>query len=473
MRDHHGTAREVLEALLQRTQRIDVDVIGRLVQQQHVALLLERQRQVQAVAFTAREHAALLLLVGAREVEARHVGPGVHLPVAEHDEVGAARDHLVDGLFGVDRLVLLIHIGQLDGRAHAERTARGLLQPHDHAEEGGLARTVGPDDAHDAGRRQRELQVLVQHAVAESLRHVVRLDHHVAQARAVGDEYFELLLLLLRVLVHHLVVGRQTRLGLGMAARGGHAHPLQLALEGLAALRLLLLLHGHAGGLLVEPARVVALPGDALAAIQLQDPARHVVEEIAVVGHGDHRTLVLLEMLFEPVDRLGVEVVRRLVEQQHVGLLQQQAAQRHAAALTAREHLHRLVGVGAAQGVHGAFQHAVQLPAVDLVDLFVQLALALDEPGHLLVVHRLAEFHVDLFVLLEQRHGRGAALFDHLADGLRVVEPGFLFKVSHRVTGREDHFALEILVQPGDDLHQRRLTRAVQADDADLGAVEE
>ena len=41
------------------------------------------------------------------------------------------------------------------------------------------------------------------------------------------------------------------------------------------------------------------------------------------------------------------------------------------------------------------------------------------------------------------------------------------------VTGRENHFALEILVQPGDDLHERRLTRAVQADDADLGAVEE
>ncbi len=189
--------------------------------------------------------------------------------------------------------------------------------------------------------------------------------------------------------------------------------------------------------------------------------------------HGDHRTLVLLEMLLEPVDRLGVEVVRRLVEQQHVGLLQQQAAQGHATAFAARQVFDRLVGIGTTQGVHRTFQHAVQLPAVALVDLLVQLALTFDQPGHRVVVHRLAQLLVDLLVLLQQRHGRRAALLDDLADRLRVVEPGFLFEVTHRVAGRKDHFALEVLVHSGDDLHQRRLARAVQTDDADLGAVEE
>ena len=254
MGDHHGAAREVFETLLQRTERIDVDVVGRLVQQQHVALLLERQRQMETVALAARQHAALLLLIGAGEIEARHVRAGVHLPVAQHNQVRAARNHFVNGFLRVDRLVLLVHIGQLHGRPHAERSARRRLQPHDHPEEGGLARTVGSDHAHDAGGRQRELQMLVQHPVAERLRHVVRLDHHVAQTRTVGYEYFEFLLFLLGVLVHHLVVGRQTGFRLGVTPRRRHAHPLQLAFEGLAALRLLLLLHGHARGLLVEPA---------------------------------------------------------------------------------------------------------------------------------------------------------------------------------------------------------------------------
>ena len=119
------------------------------------------------------------------------------------------------------------------------------------------------------------------------------------------------------------------------------------------------------------------------------------------MGHGDHRTLVLLEVLLQPVDRLGVEVVGGLVEQQHVGLLQQQAAQGHPTALTAREVLHRFVGIGTPQGVHRAFQHAVQLPAITLVDLLVQLALTLDQLRHRVVIHRLAELHVDVFVFLQ------------------------------------------------------------------------
>ena len=69
------------------------------------------------------------------------------------------------------------------------------------------------------------------------------------------------------------------------------------------------------------------------AAIELEDPARDVVEEVPVVGHRDDGAVVLLQVPLEPRDRLGVEVVRRLVEQQQIGLRQQQAAQRDPAAL--------------------------------------------------------------------------------------------------------------------------------------------
>lgn len=55
--DHDGAAGEILQTLLQRTQRIDVDVVGRLVQKQHITFLLECEGQVQAVALAARQHA--------------------------------------------------------------------------------------------------------------------------------------------------------------------------------------------------------------------------------------------------------------------------------------------------------------------------------------------------------------------------------------------------------------------------------
>ena len=89
--------------------------------------------------------------------------------------------------------------------------------------------------------------------------------------------------------------------------------------------------------LLLEPRRVVALPRDAGAAVELEDPAGDVVEEVAVVGDGDDRARVLLQEALEPRHRLGVEVVGGLVEQQQVGLLQQQPAERDAAPLAARE----------------------------------------------------------------------------------------------------------------------------------------
>ena len=73
-----------------------------------------------------------------------------------------------------------------------------------------------------------------------------------------------------------------------------------------------------------------------MAAIELEDPARDFVEEIAVVGDRHDGPGVVLEKALQPAHRLGVEMVGRLVEEQQVGPLQQQSAQRHAAPLAAR-----------------------------------------------------------------------------------------------------------------------------------------
>ena len=114
------------------------------------------------------------------------------------------------------------------------------------------------------------------------------------------------------------------------------------------ARRLLLLLVREPRLLLLEPAGVVALVRDPLAAVELEDPAGDVVEEVAVVGDGDDGARVVGEEALEPGDRLGVEVVRRLVEEQQVGRRQQQPAERDAAALAAGQR--RDVAVAARAG---------------------------------------------------------------------------------------------------------------------------
>ena len=98
------------------------------------------------------------------------------------------------------------------------------------------------------------------------------------------------------------------------------------------------------------------MPWYALATVEFENPLAHIVEEVAVVCHGNHSAFILLQMLFQPVDAFGVEVVGRLVEKQHVGLLKQQAAECHAAAFASGEVCHGQVAGRAAQCSHGTVE---------------------------------------------------------------------------------------------------------------------
>jgi hypothetical protein len=109
-----------------------------------------------------------------------------------------------------------------------------------------------------------------------------------------------------------------------------------------------LLLQLHALGASLEVLGVVALVGMQAAGEDLEHPADDAVEEEAIVRDDDDRALVARERLLEPRDRLDVEVVGRLVEQQDVGVLEQRAAQRDAATLASRQLAH--VDVAAVAG---------------------------------------------------------------------------------------------------------------------------
>ena len=161
--------------------------------------------------------------------------------------------YVIHRLLGVDVLVLLIDVGELDSLSHLECSSVSLLQSHDKAEEGCLTGSVGTDDAHDTVGRKIEVEVAEEHLLAERLLHMLCLDNLVAKARTIGDEYLEFLLALLLLLVEHLLVGVKTRLALGLTGLGSHAHPLKLALKSLATLAGRLLLLFHSLGLLVEP----------------------------------------------------------------------------------------------------------------------------------------------------------------------------------------------------------------------------
>ncbi|BBI52111.1 hypothetical protein HORIV_45320 [Vreelandella olivaria] len=87
---------------------------------------------------------------------------------------------------------------------------------------------------------------------------------------------------------------------------------------------------------LLQPLRVVTLKRDTLATVKLQNPACHVIQEVAVVGNRHDGTVIVVKETFQPRHRLCVKVVGRLVKQQHIRAGKQQAAECDTASLTAR-----------------------------------------------------------------------------------------------------------------------------------------
>ena len=102
MRHDHGAARERQQRLLERAQRVDVEVVGGLVEQQQVAALAQKLGQMQTVALAPGELRDLLLLVRAPEVEAGDVGAAVYGAIAEADLILASGHLLPHGLRAIE-----------------------------------------------------------------------------------------------------------------------------------------------------------------------------------------------------------------------------------------------------------------------------------------------------------------------------------------------------------------------------------
>ena len=176
-------------------------------------------------------------------------------------------------------------------------------------------------------------------------------------------------------------------------------------------------------------------------------------------------------MLLEPLHALSVEVVSGLVEQEQVGLLQEELAERDTALLASGEHAHVGIGRRAAQGIHGLLQLGVQIPGVAVVDFLLQLA-HLSEEGVVVGVG-VGHLRGDLVESVDHGLGLGHALLDVLQHRLGLVEHGLLHEDADGVAGREQRVSVGDLVNAGHDLEQRGLARAVGADDSDFGSGQE
>jgi hypothetical protein len=267
--------------------------------------------------------------------------------------------------------------------------------------------------------------------------------------------------LLLAGLFQQFLVTLVARLGFGLAGTRRGGDPFLLAGERALVSLVLAAFLFEPFLLLHEPRRVIALVGNAAAAVELENPTGDVVEKIAVVGDDQNGARIVAQVAFEPQHRLGIKVIGRLVEQEKLGLFEEKPAQRHAPPLAARELCHLGVVGRAAQRVHRQIDFGVEIPQPLGLDLVLQL-------GHLVgglvgVVHR--EFVVTVDDCLLRRN----ALHYVLAHRLGGIELRLLLQVADARALRRPGLAGILLVEARHDAQQRRLAGAVDAKHADLG----
>ncbi len=215
--------------------------------------------------------------------------------------------------------------------------------------------------------------------------------------------------------------------------------------------------------------REVALPADVVlvergpVGVEVEHLVDHGLEQLDVVADDHQATGVLLQVAPQPGDRVGVEVVGRLVEQQRRRVGEQDAGQLDPAALAAGERPDPLPQHPLGQAQVAADPGSLGLGAVaaEVAEPLLEVAVA---PQQVLVVGPLGQ--LDLHLLQPAQHLVEPARRQHPVAGedVQVTGPGVLRQVAdlpaaHDAAGRGQRLA-------GERLGERGLAGAVAADQA-------
>jgi len=318
-----------VDRLHQRLTAVDVQMVGRLVHQDDVRRFPADQREQQPCLLPARQIANPRLRLVLAEAEPTQLGANHRLRRLGHERLeglqrGAVHRQLVGLMLGkITDLELARFLHQ--PRAHPQ-------PPGEHLEQGRLAVAVGAEQGNAIIAVDAQINAL-EHRRVIAVADLAVVDGQQRRGQRPGFGEVE---------GHGPLVGdrgdglhprqhlqprlRLPRLGRLVAEAIDEAHDM-------GALGLLLLLlpgeQGHALGAGFLEKVVVALVGRQRLRLEVQDIGNHRVEQGTVVADDQDRAAVGLEIGLQPQRGLEIEVVGRLVEQQQVGLGEQQRGKRH------------------------------------------------------------------------------------------------------------------------------------------------
>src|SRR5579862_2359854 len=224
---------------------------------------------MQAPALATRQHSDFFLLIAAFKVETPEIRPRRHLELSNRHNVETAADRFKNGLVAFERFAALLDHRELDARTDDDLAGVGLLLTGNHSKERRLPRPVGADDTDDCAGCDAKREIVHQQPVAEGFAHARKLDHAIAQPLGNRYENFLRFVAALVLVAGQLFESRDAALTLGLASLGTGADPFEFALERFLTRRFGSFLTGQTLLLLIQPRAVVALPRNAVTAVEL------------------------------------------------------------------------------------------------------------------------------------------------------------------------------------------------------------
>ena len=340
--DGHDRAGPVVEEVLEGAEGVEVEVVGGLVEEQHVRPGRQHGHQLEATPLPTREHG-----------DGRAVGVVLEPePAQQRGVLGPwrlvrSRHHLEHGEVGGQMGAVLVEVADPHGRAVHDRPLRRGDAPRHDVEQRRLPRPVRADDAQAGPGIEQQVDVAEQDgAGGPGDADVVQLDHLATEAGRAGLRQAD------GPAPHALVgTGRlddrpgDGEPGLRLAAPLPRPapQPRQLAAGEDPAARLALLRLVRPLGHGVEVGPVPAVDGEPAVTAEGDDAGGHDVEEGPVVADHDHRAPPPGQLGLEPLHGGEIEVVGGLVEHQHVGGAGQRRRERDPAGLAAAQRRRRPV----------------------------------------------------------------------------------------------------------------------------------
>ncbi len=328
----------------------------------------------------------------------------------------------------------------------------------DDLEQRGFAQAVPPGDADAPAVLEREIEPAKQRAPAEVHAEVAQLDDAIAQLRRRRNAKLHVFLDHRPVLRGGFVVTLEAVLLFAALRARPLPHPGQFLFQKHLALVLDGGVGGLALGLVQQVIGVIAGMREKPAIGQLNHAFRHAVEEIAVVRDDEEGTVEFVEKFRDPLDGFRVQMVRRLVENQQVGVRDHGAAHGHAPFLAAGKRLNAPVAGGTIQVRHRRLNAPVQRPAFQRGDAMLQFLVAFR------VVRQRFKFRDQIEHVLRAV----ADVFEHI---LRRIEHEILRQVADDQFAPPGDIAAVGRLQPGEDAKERRLAAAVAPDQPDAVAL--